>query len=141
MRLPKGVFAPYTPIATNLLFFTRGEPTKEIWYYEHPCPPGYKSYSKTKPIRIEEFEEEKAWWENREEDERAWRVTVEAIRERGYNLDIKKPNGGGEEHRDPDEMPAECRAILAEVEEAREKLKRELGEALESVPLREEVTA
>src|SRR5205823_5819933 len=49
VRLPNGVFAPYTGIKTNLLFFTKGEPTKEIWYYEHPYPPGVKSYNKTKP--------------------------------------------------------------------------------------------
>jgi type I restriction enzyme M protein len=59
VRLPNGVFNPYTGIKTNLLFFTKGKPTQEIWYYEHPYPPGYKSYSKTKPIRIEEFEVEK----------------------------------------------------------------------------------
>ncbi len=62
VRLPNGVFSPYTGIKTNLLFFTKGSPTKEIWYYEHPYPPGAKSYSKTKPIRIEEFDQEKAWW-------------------------------------------------------------------------------
>ena len=59
VRLPKGVFAPYTTINTNVLFFTKGEPTSEIWYYEHPYPDGYKSYSKTKPMRIEEFEAER----------------------------------------------------------------------------------
>lgn len=62
VRLPNGVFSPYTGIKTNLLFFTKGSPTKEIWYYEHPYPPGAKSYNKTKPIRIEEFDLEKAWW-------------------------------------------------------------------------------
>jgi type I restriction enzyme M protein len=62
VRLPNGVFSPYTGIKTNLLFFTKGSPTKEIWYYEHPYPPGAKSYNKTKPIRIEEFDLEKGWW-------------------------------------------------------------------------------
>ena len=62
VRLPNGVFSPYTGIKTNLLFFIKGQPTKEIWYYEHPYPPGAKSYNKTKPIRIEEFDIEKAWW-------------------------------------------------------------------------------
>ncbi len=56
VRLPSGVFAPYTTIKTNVLFFTKGEPTKKIWYYKHPYPDGYKSYSKTKPMRIEEQE-------------------------------------------------------------------------------------
>jgi type I restriction enzyme M protein len=61
VHLPNGVFAPYTGIKTNLLFFTKGEPTREIWHYEHPYPPGVKSYNKTKPIRIEEFEAERKW--------------------------------------------------------------------------------
>ncbi|MGH9578230.1 MAG: N-6 DNA methylase, partial [Terriglobales bacterium] len=62
VRLPNGVFNPYTGIRTNLLFFTKSRPTTEVWYYEHPYPPGVKSYNKGKPIRIEEFEPEKAWW-------------------------------------------------------------------------------
>jgi len=78
VRLPNGVFNPYTGIKTNLLFFTKGEPTREIWFYEHPYPAGYKSYSKTKPIRIEEFAPEKEWWPNRTESELAWKVDFEA---------------------------------------------------------------
>jgi type I restriction enzyme M protein len=81
IRLPNGVFAPYTSIRTNLIFFTKGKPTETIWFYDHPYPDGRKSYSKTKPIRIEEFASEKAWWgkeENdfaeRQESEQAWRV-------------------------------------------------------------------
>ncbi len=54
--------APYTGIKTNLLFFTKGTPTQHIWFYEHPYPPGVKSYNKTKPMRIEEFDAEAAWW-------------------------------------------------------------------------------
>lgn len=97
IRLPKGVFAPYTTIKTNLLFFTKGSPvddgtehfhTETIWYYEHPYPPGYKSYSKTKPIRIEEFKTEQDWWgdeandfASRVENEFAWKVDFKAKRE------------------------------------------------------------
>jgi len=139
VRLPKGVFAPYTSINTNLLFFTKGEPTKEIWFYEHPYPPGQKSYSKTRPIRIEEFEAEKAWWDARVENDHAWRVSVEEIRSRGYNLDIKNPNAGGEEYRDPDELLIEYRTALDAAAEARDKLKEELADALESVLLADEV--
>jgi type I restriction enzyme M protein len=91
VRLPNGVFAPYTSIKTNLLFFDKGKPTKEIWYYEHPYPEGYKSYNKSKPITVEEFDAEKAWWNDREETEYAWRVGIDEIRERNYNLDIKNP--------------------------------------------------
>ena len=68
IRLPKGVFAPYTAIKTNLLFFTKGKPTETIWFYEHPYPEGHKSYSKTKPIRLEEFAAEKAWWGTEDND-------------------------------------------------------------------------
>jgi type I restriction enzyme M protein len=80
VRLPNGVFNPYTGIRTNLLFFTKGMPTKEVWYYEHPYPPGAKSYNKGKPIRIEEFQPERAWWDNREENEQAWRVSIDQIK-------------------------------------------------------------
>lgn len=81
IRLPKGVFAPYTSIKTNLLFFTKGKPTEIIWFYEHPYPPGYKSYSKTKPIDYREFKAEQDWWGTAEsgfaervESELAWKV-------------------------------------------------------------------
>ncbi len=79
VRLPNGVFSPYTGIRTNLLFFTKGRPTTDIWYYEHPYPPGAKSYNKTHPIRIDEFEPERAWWENRAENEHAWKVNIRQI--------------------------------------------------------------
>ena len=91
VRLPKNVFNPVS-IRTNLLFFDKGSPTKEIWYYEHPYPDGQKSYNKSRPINIREFDAEKAWWNNREENKYAWKVSIEEIRERGFNLDIKNPN-------------------------------------------------
>lgn len=81
IRLPKGVFAPYTTIKTNLLFFTKGKPTETIWFYEHPYPAGYKSYSKTKPIDYREFKAEQDWWGKEEngfaervESEFAWKI-------------------------------------------------------------------
>ena len=74
VRLPNGVFAPYTSIPTNLLFFDRSGPTKEIWYYEQPLPEGRKNYTKTKPMQYEEFADCLAWWSNRQENDRAWRV-------------------------------------------------------------------
>jgi type I restriction enzyme M protein len=97
VRLPNGVFAPYTDINTNLLFFEKGKTTKEIWFFEHPLPEGYKKYTKTKPIRYEEFELEKQWWNNREENEYAWKVSIEEIKSRNYNLDIKNPDKQTEE--------------------------------------------
>jgi type I restriction enzyme M protein len=91
VRLPNGVFAPYTGIKTNLLFFEKGSPTREIWYFEHPYPEGVKNYNKTRPIDIREFELEKAWWHKRVENDYAWKVPVEEIVKRGYNLDVKNP--------------------------------------------------
>ena len=87
VRLPNSVFQPYASVATNLLFFTKGEPTREIWYWEHKLPEGQKSYSKTKPIQKSEFSSLKEWWDKRVENEQAWRVPVEKIAENGWNLD------------------------------------------------------
>lgn len=92
VRLPKNVFAPYTDIATNILFFEKGKPTEEVWFLEHPIPGDRKNYSKTRPIKDEEFNLEKEWWNNREENEYAWKVSIEEIKDRDYNLDIKNPN-------------------------------------------------
>jgi type I restriction enzyme M protein len=130
VRLPNGVFSPYTGIKTNLLFFKKGTPTKEIWFYEHPYPEGYKSYSKTKPIQIEEFEPEKAWWEKRVENEHAWRIPIEDVVSNNFNLDIKNPNTKPEDSGDPIDLLKEYEKIRAEVEQTREALKQELIDAL-----------
>ncbi|HNP24565.1 MAG TPA: class I SAM-dependent DNA methyltransferase [Panacibacter sp.] len=98
VRLPNGVFAPYTGIKTNLLFFEKGTPTSAVWYFEHPYPPGVKSYNKTKPVNIKEFDLEKNWWHNRTENEYAWKVSAEEIKQRNYNLDIKNPHAKDEQH-------------------------------------------
>jgi type I site-specific restriction endonuclease len=91
VRLPNGVFAPYTSIPTNLLFFDRSGPTREVWYYEHPLPEGRKNYTKTAPIQFEEFAACQAWWNKREENERAWRVPVADLLAGNCNLDRKNP--------------------------------------------------
>jgi type I restriction enzyme M protein len=131
VRLPNGVFAPYTGIKTNLLFFTKGEKTKHVWYYEHPYPEAVKSYNKGKPIRIEEFEAEKKWWKRRKENERAWKVSVDDIAAAGFNLDIKNPNSPDSAHTDPAELLADYRKLLAEISATRDQLKAELAAALE----------
>jgi type I restriction enzyme M protein len=138
VRLPNGVFAPYTGIKTNLLFFTKGRPTQAIWYYEHPYPPGAKSYNKTKPIRIEEFEAEKAWWGSeadgfaaRVENERAWRVGIDAIRAAGFNLDQKNPHAAEAVSHDPDELLRDYARLQAEAQALRDQLKAILAESLE----------
>jgi type I restriction enzyme M protein len=97
IRLPNSVFAPYATVATNLLFFTKGKPTKEVWYYEHRMPEGQKAYSKTKPIELKEFDPIEKWWKKRLESEICWKVAMADIRARGYDLDIKNPNRKGEE--------------------------------------------
>lgn len=80
VRLPQGVFAPYTDIPANLLFFERGGPTDTIWYYELPLPDGRKKYSKTAPLQFEEFAPAQAWWNAREEGPQAWKVDFAAKR-------------------------------------------------------------
>jgi len=98
IRLPNSVFQPYATVATNLLFFDKGTPTKEVWYYEHRMPEGYKAYNKTRPIQVKEFEPIKTWWNNREESEIAWKVNINTIIERGYDLDIKNPTKAEKDH-------------------------------------------
>jgi len=92
IRLPNSVFKPYATVKTNLLFFEKGYPTKEIWFFEHPYPKGVKSYNKTSPIKLSEFELEKNWWNNKKEGENSWKVSIQEIIANGYNLDIKNPN-------------------------------------------------
>jgi type I restriction enzyme M protein len=91
VRLPNGVFAPYTNIPTNLLFFDRSSPTKEVWYYEQPQPEGRKNYTKTAPIQFEELAPCLVWWKKREENDRAWRVPAAELHKNGYNLDRTNP--------------------------------------------------
>ena len=92
VRLPNSVFQPYASVATNLLFFEKGKPTKEIWYWEHKLPEGVKAYSKTKPIKKSEFETLKKWWKKRKENEQAWKVPIKTLKDNGFDLDIKNPH-------------------------------------------------
>ena len=91
VRLPNGVFAPYTGIPTNLLFFDRSGPTKEVWYYEQPLPEGRKNYTKTAPIQFEEFADCIAWWKKRKENDQAWKVPAKELLANNCNLDRKNP--------------------------------------------------
>jgi type I restriction enzyme M protein len=112
VRLPEGVFAPYTNIPANLLFFDRSGPTKDIWYYEQPLPEGRKNYTKTKPMQFSEFSGCMAWWNDRTENDQAWRVPAEQVlkydsegRLVSANLDIKNPNAKVDvEHRPPEQL-------------------------------------
>src|SRR5688500_12237820 len=97
VRLPNSVFKPYASIGTNLLFFEKGTPTKDIWFWEHRVPEGQKAYSMTKPIRLEHLQGCIEWWggrtrKGREETPQAWKVSIEEVKARGYNLDVKNPH-------------------------------------------------
>ncbi len=112
VRLPEGVFAPYTDIPANLIFFDRSGPTKEIWYYQVPAPEGRKKYTKTKPMEYSEFGDCLKWWQGEIESENAWLVSAgdvlkydEAGKLLSVNLDIKNPNSLEVlEHRAPEEL-------------------------------------
>lgn len=130
VRLPNSVFKPYASIGTNLLFFEKGTPTKEIWYFEHRVPEGQKAYSMTKPIRLEYFKPCMDWWEKREQSEVAWKVTIDEIKMRNYNLDFKNPHTVEEDHGDPKELLAKLEQSETETAKLRDKLKAILQEAL-----------
>jgi len=105
VRLPNGVFAPYTPIPTNLLFFDRSGPTKDVWYYEQPLPESRKNYTKTAPMQFEEFKDCLEWWKKRETGPRAWKVSAAELLSNGCNLDSKNPSAKEDiTHLPPDEL-------------------------------------
>ncbi|OBU27969.1 restriction endonuclease subunit M [Photobacterium kishitanii] len=139
VRLPNGVFNPYTGIKTNILFFTKGKPTKDVWFYEHPYPEGVKNYSKTKPMKFEEFQTELDWWgeesdgfATRVENEHAWKVSIEDVIARNFNLDIKNPHQEEVIAHDPQELLASYQQQQQEIVELRNQLKNILGDALKS---------
>jgi type I restriction enzyme M protein len=124
VRLPQGVFEPYTPIPSNLLFFERGGPTENVWYYEQPLPEGRKKYTKTAPLQFDEFAPLIEWWSKREENKHAWKVPAAELLANNCNLDLKNPNARiGLKHIDPKELVARMRQrendvmrLLSEIE-------------------------
>ena len=135
VRLPNSVFKPYASIGTNLLFFEKGEPTKEIWYYEHRIPDGQKAYSMTKPIRFEHLKSCIDWWggakrKGRKESEVAWKVTADEVKARGYNLDFKNPHTIADDHGDPEELLVKLNEAEKETANLRDQLKAMLEKAL-----------
>ncbi len=142
VRLPNGVFNPYTGIKTNILFFTKKpegqQPaTKQVWFYEHPYPDGVKSYNKTKPMRFEEFATEIDWWgvekddfKTRKETKQAWKVSIADIAARNYNLDIPNPHVDEVESHDPEELLAKYNQQQDEISSLRDQLKSILSAAL-----------
>jgi type I restriction enzyme M protein len=136
--LPNGVFAPYTNIPTNLLFFDRSAPTKTIWYYEIPLPEGRKNYSKTKSMQFEEFADCVAWFKkkHRDENEHAWSIPAERVLKYdgsgnlvSCNLDIKNPNSADVlEQLPPERLVADIlkkeRRIIEIIEEVKAELEK-----------------
>jgi type I restriction enzyme M protein len=131
LRLPNGVFAPYTIIPSNVLFFEKGK-QGPVWFYEIPAPEGRKNYTKTKPMRYEEFADCAAWWGGRDragrvENERAWCIDADTIRRSGYKLDLQNPHGRDDlEHRSPKELVAALIATERELLRLYEDLQREI---------------
>ena len=133
VRLPNGVFAPYTLIPSNLLFFEHGGPTKDIWFYEQPLPEGRKNYTKTMPLRFEELAGLQAWWGGRErtgrvENEHAWKVDATTVAADGYNLDLRNPHRADDlAQRSPEELVQELIAVEEQILAALRDLQIELG--------------
>jgi type I restriction enzyme M protein len=131
IQLPKSTFAPYATIPTNILFFTKGEPTVETWFFQHKIPEGYKAYSKTKPIKSEDFESLRNWWSNREESEQAWKVGIGSIVESGYSIfNWKNPNTLEKEIDSSNIMQSKYDDTRARLEEARNNLIEEIQSIL-----------
>ena len=131
VRLPNSVFRPYASIGTNLLFFEKGEPTKDIWFWEHLVPEGQKAYSMTRPIRVEHLNDCADWWGGAERAGRkdggcAWKVSADEIKAHGYNLDIKNPHTVEEDLGDPEALLEELNSAEAAVASVRDELKRSL---------------
>lgn len=109
LRLPQSVFAPYTSITTNVLFFDNTHPSEGVWYYRMDMPDGYKHFSKTKPIKLEHMAKVQEWWSDRKEIEedgnpKAKFYTVDELRNGGFNLDLCGYPHEEEEILPPDEL-------------------------------------
>lgn len=131
IRMPHSVFAPYTSIRTNILFFDNTEPTKETWFYRVDMPEGYKNFSKTRPMKLEHFNDALNWWENREEIEvdgfpKAKKYTIDEIVERSYNIDLC-----GFPHEE--EVILEPMDLIQEYQEKRASLNAEIDHVLEQI--------
>jgi type I restriction enzyme M protein len=127
IRLPGSVFAPYTSISTNILFFDYNQTgTENVWYFEVPLPEGYKAFSKTKPMLSKHFDPVKEWWNDRKESEYSWKVTKEEVIKRGYNLDIKNPNKPEEETYNPIVLLQKYNQVNEEVRQLQRTLIEEL---------------
>jgi type I restriction enzyme M protein len=128
VRLPNGVFAPYTSIPTNILFFDRSGPSKEVWYYEQPLPEGRKNYTKTQPMQFDDFKGCMAWWTKREENDQAWKVAAKELLDANCNLDRKNPRAKIDfEHLPPDQLADDILTKELRIAELMREIKLALG--------------
>ena len=131
IRMPHSVFAPYTSIRTNILFFDNTEPTRDTWFYRLDMPEGYKNFSKTRPMKLEHFNDVLNWWDNREEIEvdgfpKAKKYSIDEIVEKGYNIDLC-----GFPHEE--EVILEPMALIQEYQEKRASLNAEIDHVLDQI--------
>jgi|GEM_PF-1962484 len=122
VRLPKGVFEPYADIPTNILFFTTELAREFVWFYEHPLPPDRAalktpSYSKSSPLIYEEFEPLLGWWHDRDENEHAWKVSIENLASQDWNLDQKNPHVSDRDVIEPEQLG---KLVVAQAKSVRE---------------------
>jgi type I restriction enzyme M protein len=128
VRLPNGVFSPYTSIPTNILFFDRSGPTTDVWYYEQPLPEGRKNYTKTHPLQFDEFKTCMAWWDKREETDQAWKVSAKELLDAGCNLDRKNPRAKVDfEHLPPERLADDILSKELRIAELMREIKAALG--------------
>jgi type I restriction enzyme M protein len=139
VRLPSSVFAPYTNIKTNLLFFTKGSPTKDVWFYEQQLPTGIKAYNKTKPMKLNDLNSLANWWgkseenyKSREENSHAWKVSLDEIKSHNYNLDCKNPHIIDKEIHDPESLLSQYAEIQKDMNLLRNNLKHILSDAFKA---------
>ena len=136
VRLPHSVFAPYTSIKTNLLFFNKGKPTSDIWFYEQQLPPNVIAYNKTKPMKVADLDDLAKWWgksednyKTRNTNTKAWKVSIEEIKSNNYNLDLKNPHQVAQEVPNPELLLTEYSKVKKDIENLQKKLKNILSDA------------
>lgn len=126
VKLPNSVFKPYATVSTNILFFDNTGPTKEVWFYEHKVPSHLKNYSKTNPIEFSEFENELAWWNNRVENENAWKISIDEIEKNNYIMDFKNPSEVEIEEINPSKLIDKMSKEYEDILDALNKIKMEV---------------
>ena len=131
VRMPHSVFAPYTSITTNILFFDRTQATSETWFYRLDMPEGYKNFSKTKPMKLEHFAPAVEWWADREEItidgfDKAKRYSAKELADRNYNIDLC-----GFPHEEEEILPP--RELIQQYQEKRASLNADIDRILDEI--------